>query len=517
MDSILAFVLLWGVWLLTPILVDGLDAVGRWIVLRRHPDPEPTFVADEELPSVSVIVPAHNEAEVIDRCLSSIRAQRYPYDRFEVIVIDDGSTDDTADRAEEHANGWAPDARVAVRGERIVVGPFDGRFEVVRNGHSGKACALNAGIELSRGEIIVNVDSDVVLAPDAVRALAEAFVRDPEMGAATGDIEIDWDLIYARDENGDIALDEDAWPVRKRLTLGERFLSKSQFLEYLSSFRLGRHAQAVTDSMYSLAGACSAFRRHVLADHLAYRDRTVSEDTDITWELHRRGVRVGFVPTARVLLEPITKWDELYAQRVRWARGQLEVASLNDDIIGDKDSRAHGSEVLEKLLVFDHTLAFPRLIWAPLILFFPLLGYSWTLIALALFAMYVLYVLIEVANTLACYSSVAEEDTRERVELCTWNVLVLPAYRFVVFHFRFSGFLVALTEEQRWTVPGVVGPTRSRLDVARLRAIEIATMAVRLATRSLSIALRAAAGVAAPLLVALAVVVDAAASWRKSG
>jgi poly-beta-1,6-N-acetyl-D-glucosamine synthase len=503
MSSLWTFVLLWGVWLLTPMLVDGVDAVVRLVRVRMHTASEhPRKVEDADLPTVAVIVPAHNEAVLIDRCLTSVKAQDYPNAKLEVIVIDDGSTDDTAEIAEAHVHGQGLEQDLIIRGQTIRVGAFDGRFLVIRNGHAGKSHALNTGIDACDAEIIVNIDSDVVLAPGAVRAIAEAFVRDPKLGAATGNVEIDWELLEARDKHGRILIDDLGRPLPRRLSLGERFLAKSQFLEYVASFRLGRHSQSITDSMYTLAGACSAFRRSALDTARGYSNRTVSEDTDITWMLHHAGVVIGFVPGARVLLEPVTSWDALYAQRVRWARGQLEVSALNMSHPVRRGERGPGRLTLPKMLLFDHTLAFPRLVWAPLILFFPLLGYSPKLIAVALLAMYVLYVTIEAVNALACYG-VAEQDTRERIERCGWTIIGLPAYRFVVFHFRFSGFLVTLTEEQQWTVPGEVSKARERFELARLHSIQVATLLLRTLTNMWSLAGAFIATLIAPMLVGL--------------
>ena len=124
------------------------------------------------------------------------------------------------------------------------MGPFTGRFVVMRNGHGGKAHALNTGIDESTGEIVVNVDSDVVLEQHCVAPIAEAFVHDPEMGAATGNIEIDWDMVEARDRDGRAHPRRRRAAPPKRLNFLERFLAKSQFLEYLASFRLGRRRRA---------------------------------------------------------------------------------------------------------------------------------------------------------------------------------------------------------------------------------------------------------------------------------
>ena len=360
MDSILVFMMLWGVWLITPILVDGVDAISRLVIVKRNPPAEDDRLDDDRLPAVTVIVPAHNEAAVIDRCLTSVKAQDYPHDKLEVIVIDDGSTDDTATIAEAHAHGSGTARDLIIRGERIAVGPFQGRFLVIRNGHAGKAHALNTGIDASTGELIINIDSDVMLAPLTVRRTAEAFVLDETLGAATGDIEIDWDMLEERDAEGHTVVGDDGLPVPRDTTLWERVLAKSQFLEYLASFRLGRQAQAAVGTMYTLAGAYSAIRRTALESCRAYSNRTVSEDTDLTWMLHRCGERIGFVRGARVFLEPCTNWDELYAQRVRWARGQLEVSALNNDMLqGQRDPQLRAGLARQDAPARPHAWRFP--------------------------------------------------------------------------------------------------------------------------------------------------------------
>ncbi|MDA3937259.1 MAG: glycosyltransferase [Actinomycetota bacterium] len=508
MSSVWTFLLIWGVWLITPVLFDGGDALFRLMVVRtqRKEREARVHLEDDELPTVTIIVPAHNEAEVIDRCLNSVKAQEYPHDKLEIIVIDDGSTDDTADRVDGHVNGDHDGVdSFRLRGRAIKVGPFNGRLALIRNGHGGKATALNAGILASSGDVIINIDSDVVLAPDTIRNTAAYFVRNPDIGAATGNIEVDWETLEERDKEGRLVLDEDGQIVPKKLTFMERFLARSQFLEYLSSFDLGRRAQAITSTMYTLAGAYSAFRREVLADGIWYSNTTVSEDTDLTFELHRKDVKIGFVDDAKIYLEPAIDWDSLYAQRVRWTRGQLEVCGINNEMIGSQKRGKLSSFALPKMLLFDHTMAFPRLVWAPLILSFPLIGYSWRVVGLALLGMYMFYLLIEIINTLTVFA-IADDHGRERIEQSGWMLLLMPAYRFVVFHFRFSGFLVTLTEEQQWTMAGPMRTAESDIRSLRLRSIEIATGMFAIIGASLSRAVRLASAVVGPLLITVSVV-----------
>jgi len=506
MNSIWTFLLIWGVWLITPVLVDGTEAVIRLIRVRarRREAARELPVPSDEMPTVSIIVPAHNESAVIDRCLNSVKAQDYPHDKLEIIVIDDGSTDGTAERVEEHLNGnhrydGNGNGTFLLRGTPIKVGPYTGTLALIKNGHQGKAHALNAGIAASTGEIIVNIDSDVVLAPHTVRAIAYAFVRQPEMGAATGNIEIDWEMLEARDSAGNILLNEQGEIETMKLGPMQSFLARSQFLEYLASFDLGRRAQSLSDTMYTLAGACSALRRSMLAGGFSYTDTTVSEDTLLTFELHRQGVHIGFVEDARVYLEPVVEWDGLYAQRARWARGQLEVCGLNADMIGTRRHGKLGRFTLPKMLVFDHTLAFPRLIWTPLLMFFPLIGYPMRVVALAALGMFLFYLGLEVINTVAVFSF-SDEHTKNRIERSLWALAGLPIYRFAVFHFRFSGFLATLTEKQQWTMTGPVQQTTSDLRRLQLRSIEIASGMFGIMAASWLRAVRVATTMLAPLL-----------------
>jgi len=520
MDSLLVFALVWGVWLITPVLIDGMDAVSRLVVVkarqrqflrRRH-------VSDDELPTVSLIVPAYNEAAVIDRCLTSIKAQDYPHEKFEIIVVDDGSDDGTPDKVEHHANGGTAENgdTFRLRGQAIRVGPFRGTITLIRRERGGKSQALNAGIEASSGEIVINIDSDVVLHPEAIRNIAAAFVRDPELGALTGNIEIDWDVLETRDEAGRLVLDDDGHIVPRTLGTMERFLAKSQFLEFLSSFDLGRRSQAITGTMFTLAGACSAFRRDILPCGPCYSNTTVSEDTCLTFELHRNDVKIGFAEDAKVYLEPVVNWDELYAQRARWTRGQLEVCGLHEGIIGKRTHGAFSRRSLPKTLLLDHTLAFPRLIWAPLILFFPMLGYSWAIIGMALAGMYAFYVAIEAVNTVTVFA-ISDKHTRGRIEQCGWTLLFLPLFRFIVFHFRFSGFLVTLMEEPQWTIKGPVDEVQNGLRLMRVRSIEFVTMMVGALTTTVLRIGRFALSALGPALVTIIILAGRfEAYWKRS-
>ncbi|MFZ3062922.1 MAG: glycosyltransferase, partial [Actinomycetota bacterium] len=540
MTELWLFILVWGVWVLMPIIVDGVDTLLRlFVVLIWGRDFKEHKVADKELPKVTVLIAAYNEEEVIDRCLNSIKIQDYPHEKLEVVVINDGSTDATAERVMNHimdtaANGngyyngydngyngnghFSPDggtkngkngnARLPdgqgfngklpsgvystrdfkngkngidggskngtnggtngsikngnghngngylkINGDQIPVPEFNGDITLVSNGHVGKPEALNLGVKhMNHSEIVITIDSDVVLAPHAIRNMASAFVENPDMGAATGHIEISTDILEERDEYGNLVLDENGHLMTKKLSWWENLLAKCQFLEYLDAFRLGRQFQATLSSAYILAGAFSAFRRNVLESSPLYRSRTVSEDFDLTVDIHKTGYRVGYVADAKALLEPVAKWDHLYSQRVRWCRGQLEVCGAHQDIIGNRKYGPVGWFGFPQMLIVDHTLAFPRLIWTLLILLFPLFGYPVGTIALAVAFMYMFYVGLGFLQTFSAYS-IVDADTKKQTEKALSYCFLLPLYRLVTFYFRMSGYLKTLKEPPAWEVP----------------------------------------------------------------
>lgn len=433
--------LFWGIWLLVPLMVDGLSALGQLISIsageaarRRRiladlreaglapghsrPSPRQAFLPPlERFPLVTVIIPVHNNSHTLGQTLESLSAQTYPLESIEVICVDNGSTDHCFDvfcRFQEGRSklrlAWIPVER------------------------PGKAAALNAGIYSSSGAYILAVDADVSLGPDAVYEMVRNFEYRPRLAAATGAIAA-------------------APPAREANRLME-LLHVCEAFEYLSAFCVGRRYQSLVNSLYTLSGAFSAFRRETLFESsYLYDSLTVSEDTKLTFDLRDRVQRrrpdatIECVDTAIAFVEPISSLAALYSQRLRWQRGQIEVTALHSD----EHSGLTGPfrSVSGRTLLADHTLAFPRLVWTFLLPFLFLLGYSPAVVVTAVIAMYVSYVLIECLFFLAAYRYVQPED-QVRLRRIAWVVLVMPLFRFMVYWFRLAGMLHAVAEPQRW-------------------------------------------------------------------
>lgn len=427
----LGFAIFWGTWLLVPLLIDGLSALASlitvWYAQWRRPAPPALDFA----PLVTVIVPVHNSERTLGACLASLAAQDYPREQVEVLVISNGTTD----RSFEVFS--ACQAR------------FGGQLTWHAIPHAGKAWALNAGIHLARGVYIINIDSDVVLAPDALRRLVARLEAEPDLGAATAAIEV--------------------LPPPAGASTWQRLLARCEFLEYQAAFQVGRRYQTIARSMFTLAGAFSAFRRDVLLQTFLYSQQTVTEDTDLTFEIHRRfpELRIGVVAEAVAYVHPIESLSALYAQRVRWQRGQLEVSALHAPLLARPWWRLRGFSP-SRILLIDHTLAFPRLVWTFFMPILALFGYPGTLLVGALIVVYLFYLTIDLLWFVTCWA-LARPATRRRLRAQTWICLLMPLYRMVVFWFRLSGFLHAVAEPASWRVQDPLRQARQGLGDLRAR------------------------------------------------
>jgi len=228
-------------------------------------------------PLVSIIVPAFNEAKVIASAMRSLAGLDYP--RIELVVVDDGSTDGTYRRALVEAAGLPG---IAVR--------------VVTQHNQGKARALNRGIAEARGELVLCVDGDSVLAPQSLRRAVRHFA-DPHVGAVAGNVK-----------------------VVNRVNL----LTWLQALEYVEGLNMVRRAQAFFGLVNIVPGPLGLFRREAIRSVGGYPADTYAEDCDLTLSLLERGWRLAYEPDAVSLTEAPEQLGPLFKQRYRWTRGMIQ-------------------------------------------------------------------------------------------------------------------------------------------------------------------------------------------------
>jgi peptidoglycan-N-acetylglucosamine deacetylase len=253
------------------LLIIGLLAIAQR--LRQHQD---RGAPVSYTPGVSVIVPAYNEEKVVVRTIASLLNQRYGGE-LEIVVVDDGSSDDTAAICEE-AYGRHP------------------QVSIHRKSNGGKASALNFGIARARHDIVIGLDADTVFVDDTVAELVQPLV-DPAVAAVAGNAK-----------------------VGNRINLVTRW----QALEYVTSQNLDRRAFSLLDCITVVPGAVGAWRRAAVLEVGGFREDTLAEDQDLTLAMRRAGYSVAYADGAVAYTEAPDTLRGLARQRFRWSFGTLQ-------------------------------------------------------------------------------------------------------------------------------------------------------------------------------------------------
>jgi peptidoglycan-N-acetylglucosamine deacetylase len=224
-------------------------------------------------PAVSVVIAAYNEEKVIARTIRAVMATGYQ--PLEIIVVDDGSKDDTA--GEVRAN-------------------FGDAVTLFVQANGGKSSALNRGIAAATSDIIIALDADTVFAKDTIEKLIRHFT-DPLVGAVAGNVKV-----------------------------GNRVnpLTYWQSIEYVTSQNLDRRAYATINSVTVVPGAVGAWRREAILQAGGYTNDTMAEDMDLTWRIRRIGWRIETESNAIGYTEAPDSIRALFGQRFRWAFGTLQ-------------------------------------------------------------------------------------------------------------------------------------------------------------------------------------------------
>ena len=279
----------------------GLDAERRRLPAAAAPD----YGDSASLPKkLSLVIPAYNEEKVIARTIRSVLHSSYP--KLRVVVIDDGSSDRTAEVAREQF------AREIDRG----------RLTVLRQPNGGKAAALNYGLQFVSEEIFVGIDADTLIGTEAIAYLVPHF-QDPRVGAIAGNAK-----------------------VGNRVNLWTRW----QALEYITSQNFERRALNVFSTVCVVPGAIGAWRTEAVREANGYKTDTVAEDADLTMALLQHGYKVEYEDRALAFTEAPTTANGLMRQRFRWSFGILQAVWKHRKALGRKG--AFGLVALPNILIF---------------------------------------------------------------------------------------------------------------------------------------------------------------------
>lgn len=419
----------WITWALIPVVVEILPAlISTFRLLHLHLH-EPELTPPGKWPMVSVIVPVYNSEATLFDCIRSLNNQNYPKSDMQIILANNKSTDDSFG-AYAHAQNTFPELIL-----RYV------------NTDKGKAKALNTAIYESIGTYVINIDSDGVLEKDAIRNMVLRFESDFSIAAMTGAILPQQELVDGV---------KGFW---------HRVLAKNEYYEYAQAFLSGRTIESSRDQLFTMSGAFSAFRREVLMDTFLYNTDTIGEDTDMTFQIRTRlGKKVVICADAIFYIQPIAGLNELYTQRQRWQRGEMEVTEKY--MAHTASLRQFFDNFLIRRMMIDHTFSFPRMIWTFASVVLVAFGYSVWILGLSYLLIYSLYVFVSMIN----YASVllilrkhpAEQQYYKRQ---WWVAFTLPIYNLICFWIRLIGIINAMTTKASWQTKSLSA------EVKRLNAV----------------------------------------------
>jgi cellulose synthase/poly-beta-1,6-N-acetylglucosamine synthase-like glycosyltransferase len=251
-----------------------------------------TRAASIETPSVAIVVPCYNEAATVSKTVQSLLALEYPKEKLEIILVNDGSTDETPQVMSQYES--------------------HSQITVIHKKNGGKHTALNAGIAATSAKLVGCLDADSFVEPDALREIIPCF-RSGRVGAVTG-----------------------AMSVHVPQTL----IQHMQNVEYIFGITF-RHAIASVNGLYVTPGPFSFYRRSVLLKLGAFRNGHQTEDMEMALRIQQAGYEIENAPKARVYTKAPSSVLRLVKQRTRWTSGFLR--NIFGEYRGLIGSRRHGA------------------------------------------------------------------------------------------------------------------------------------------------------------------------------
>ena len=407
-------ILFWMAWVIIPIVMEIVPTIGNFFVLLKrrvigHKRKKLVY-----FPEITLIVPVYNSEETLYNCIKSVNDSDYDSHLIYIMLVNNQSTDGSFNEF----------VRCQKDFPKLTINWL--------NSEQGKSKALNMALFNSYGKYIIHIDSDGVLHPQALTNMVTQFEQNEDCDCMTGTIMTNPDMIDATKG------------------FGRRLLRKLEFFEYCQAFLAGRNFQSEFNTIFTLSGAFSAFRKSAILKTQLYNTDTVCEDTHVTFQIRDTlGERVELCDDAYFFVDPIEDMNRLYIQRQRWQRGEIEVMHM----FMEKRLKSRGfiSDAVLRLLMYDHTFAFPRMIWYFALICLAFVNYPIKLILVSVLLMYLLYVVATLLLYISIILFLSKEKRLRRYYARKWYLIfLLPLFNFLVFWFRFAGIVNAIKSKQTW-------------------------------------------------------------------
>jgi putative glycosyltransferase (exosortase G-associated) len=404
----------WTAWIIIPLIMEILPAIFGFLVLLKK---RSKYSKDSKLsyyPEISVIVPVYNSAATLEMCIASILESSYPADKIELMLINNGSKD--------HSFGIFQKYQATHPGANIKW----------MNSKQGKSKALNMALFNSKGKYIIHLDSDGFLQRDALIHLITRFETHEDIHCMTGSILTNPRAIHA------------AQPGLMKI------IKNVEFFEYAQAFLVGRNFEAETNNIFTMSGAFSAFRKSTILKTQLYNTETVCEDTHVTFQIRLLlKKKVDICEKAIFFVDPIESLDTLYVQRQRWQRGELEVAHMFPQKAGV--IKGFFSDMMTRLILFDHTFAFPRMIWYFALICLTFMNYPFSFVIKSVIVIYILYTISTFLYYLNVRSFIGwEQELKSFYQKKIIYIFILPLFNFIVYWFRMAGIINSIKGISTW-------------------------------------------------------------------
>jgi len=407
----------WFGWMVLPVIVEFIPSLVNFGMLMVKWFTTRNKKSLNYYPQITIIIPIYNSASTLAACIRSINNSTYPNEFIDVICIDNGSKDNSFEIFEQAQMEYG-----------------DLSMNWLKSAQ-GKSNALNMAIFNSEGKYIINIDSDGQLEKAALYNLVRKFENNENVNCMTGAILIDPELIEETP--------------KKQFFL--RTFRKTEFMEYAQAFLSGRNFQSVTNSIFTLSGAFSAFRKSTLFKTQMYNTETICEDAHLTFQIKEQlNQKVSLCEDAIFMVDPIEDLNKFYTQRQRWQIGELEVAKMfilkkmrNPLKIWFNSST--------RLIIMDHTMVFPKMIWIAVMILLCMINDMAYIIGMSMLFVYILNVISSFLYFLNGILFLKEFEYLKRFYIeCGWHVLLLPFYSMHTFVVRFCGILNSIDRKSSW-------------------------------------------------------------------
>lgn len=413
-NSFLNSFLFWAAWLIIPVIMEIIPSIGSVAVLIKKLIFPAKIKKPAIDPEISLIIPIYNSMDTLEQCIRSINDSDYPNSCIRIFLVNNQGQDDSFQVFCKCQKKY-PELKMQWL-----------------NAKQGKSKALNMALFNSEGKYIIHIDSDGLLEKSALKNMVYRFESDQTADCMTGVILTEPRLV-------------ERYP-----NVFPKLLRKMEFLEYAQAFLAGRNYASEMDAIYTLSGAFSAFRKSSVLKSQLYNTDTICEDTQITFQMkYLQGTKVSICEDAIFFVDPIEDMNKLYTQRQRWQRGSLEVSKL---FLKDKMKARHMfTNVSIRTLVYDHTFAFPRMIWYLALICLMCMSYSFKLIAVSTLFLFGIYMIIGYLYYISIIGFLRNYKEIRRYYAKQWYVVpLLPIFNLMVFFIRFAGVINSINTDSAW-------------------------------------------------------------------